>query len=86
MKMGAHAKTLPGSLRDADRVLIREREDSAWDIAGQMGRMGARCELFQDIEAIVARLLAMRQSGDHIVLMSNGGFGGLREQLIEVLS
>ena len=86
MKMGAHAETLPGSLGEADRVLIREREDSAWDIAGQMGRMGARCELFQDIEAIVARLLEMRQSGDHIVLMSNGDFGGLREQLIEVLS
>ena len=86
MKMGAHAKTLPGSLAEADRVLIRERADSAWDIAGNMGRMGARSELFQDIEAIVARLLEMRQSGDHIVLMSNGGFGGLREQLIEVLS
>ena len=86
MKLGAHAKTLAGSLREADRVLIRRGKNIAWDIAGNMSEMGPRCELFHDIEAIVGRLREIRRSGDHIVLMSNGGFGGLREKLIKVLN
>ncbi len=85
MKMGAHAETLAGSLREADQVLILQAENIKWDIAGNMSEIETRCALFHDIDAIVNRIRTMKQHGDHIVLMSNGGFGGLREKLIEAL-
>ena len=85
MRMGVHAGALAGSLVEADQVLIFQADNIAWDIAENMSELADRCQVFKDIDAIVARIADIKQSGDYIVVMSNGGFGGIHKKLIEVL-
>lgn len=86
MRMGIHAKTLVSSLQDADHILIYQADNIDWEIADYTVKLGARCQVFKDIPSIVGKIGGLYRSGDHIVIMSNGGFGNIREQLIEVLS
>ncbi|CAG9295664.1 UDP-N-acetylmuramate:L-alanyl-gamma-D-glutamyl-meso-diaminopimelate ligase [Celerinatantimonas diazotrophica] len=83
MKLGVHQKSLLSSLKEADQKIIYSG-DAHWDVAGLFANdKSARC--YSDIELVVADLLAHRQDGQHIVLMSNGGFAGLREKLLSAL-
>ncbi len=86
MKMGVHAETLAGAFVEADQVLLFQGDNVGWDIAKHMDKLGDRCRVFKDIEEIVTLIAQQRQPGDHIVIMSNGGFGGLHKKLIDVLS
>jgi UDP-N-acetylmuramate: L-alanyl-gamma-D-glutamyl-meso-diaminopimelate ligase len=86
MRMGYHAETLAGSFEKADQVLLFQADNVDWDIAENMTELGERCRVFKDIEAIVSLIAEQHQPGDQIVVMSNGGFGGIHKKLIEVLS
>jgi UDP-N-acetylmuramate: L-alanyl-gamma-D-glutamyl-meso-diaminopimelate ligase len=85
MKMGVHAETLASAFIAADLVLLFQADTVDWDIAKHMNELGDRCRVFKDIEEIVAVIAQQHQPGDHIVIMSNGGFGGLHKKLIDVL-
>ncbi len=86
MKMGVHAETLAGAFVEADQVLLFQADNVGWDIAKHMNELGDRCRVFKDIEEIVTLIAEQHQPGDHIVIMSNGGFGGLHKKLIDILS
>ena len=86
MKMGIHADTLAGALSEADEVLIFQADNIGWNIADHMHELGERCQVFTDIEGIIDRVKHDHRVGDHIVIMSNGGFGGIHQKLIKVLS
>jgi UDP-N-acetylmuramate: L-alanyl-gamma-D-glutamyl-meso-diaminopimelate ligase len=86
MRMGIHADTLSGSFVNADLVLLYQADNVDWDIAEHMNELGERCRVFTDIEAIVNLIAEQHQPGDHIVIMSNGGFGGIHKKLINILS
>jgi len=86
MKMGIHAETLAASFEKADQVLLFQADNIDWDIANNMSELGDRCRVFKDIEKIVSFVTEQHQSGDQIVIMSNGGFGGIHKKLIEALS
>jgi len=85
MRMGIHAKTLSNAFVDADQVLLFQADNVDWDIAAHMSDLGDRCRVFTDIEDIISLISKEHQQGDHIVIMSNGGFGGLHKKLIDVL-
>ncbi len=51
-----------------------------------MDELGDKCQVFTDIDEIVSTVKSLHQHGDHIVLMSNGGFGGIHKKLIELFS
>ncbi len=85
MRMGVMAARLPDSLRDADRVLIHAPDDLGWDAHAVFRPLGARAEVFGDVEAIVAHVAAIARPGDQLLVMSNGGFGGIHERLLEAL-
>ncbi len=85
MKMGVHADTLAKSLLEADKTLIFQADNIDWDIAAHMRELGDRCQVFTDIEEIIAKIKEDSRSGDHIVIMSNGGFGGIHQKLIGIL-
>jgi UDP-N-acetylmuramate: L-alanyl-gamma-D-glutamyl-meso-diaminopimelate ligase len=85
MRMGIHAKTLSNAFVDADQVLLFQADNVDWDIAAHMSDLGDRCRVFTDIEEIISLISKEHQQGDHIVIMSNGGFGGLHKKLIDVL-
>jgi UDP-N-acetylmuramate: L-alanyl-gamma-D-glutamyl-meso-diaminopimelate ligase len=86
MKMGVHAKTLAASFEKADKVLFFQADNVDWDIAGHMTELGERCQVFKDIDSIVNLIAEQHQTGDQIVIMSNGGFGNIHKKLIEALS
>ena len=86
MRMGVHAKTLSASLQAADHILIYQADNIDWEIADYMVKLGSRCQVYKDIQSIVGKIGELYQPGDHIVIMSNGDFGKIHEQLIAVLS
>jgi len=85
MKMGVHRDTLAPSLRGADEVLLYAPPDLGWDAEAVVQALGARAQTAPSIDALLARLEAMLREGDHVLIMSNGGFGGLHGRLLEVL-
>ena len=86
MRMGYHAETLAASFEKADQILLFQADNVDWDIAKHMTELGERCRVFKDIGAIVSLVAEQHQPGDQIVVMSNGGFGGIHKKLIEALS
>ena len=85
MRMGVHQHTLAPSLALADHVVLYQPADIGWDVAAVATALGPKAQAFSTVPAIVAHLAQLAQSGDHIIIMSNGGFGGIHQLLIEAL-
>ena len=85
MKLGTHKAALAESLRGADRVFVYRSPDVKWDVAEAMQPLGALAVVQSALEELVAALVADARPGDHMVLMSNGSFGGLHERLLAAL-
>jgi UDP-N-acetylmuramate: L-alanyl-gamma-D-glutamyl-meso-diaminopimelate ligase len=85
MKLGTHRAALADSLRGADQVYVYQSPEVKWDVADAMQPLGALATVHTGLPALVAALAADARPGDHLVLMSNGSFGGLHERLLEAL-
>ena len=85
MRMGVHQHTLVPSLALADRVVLFQPPDIGWDVAAVATAIGPEARVFDTVPAIVAHLAQIAQSGDHIIIMSNGGFDGIHQRLIDAL-
>jgi UDP-N-acetylmuramate: L-alanyl-gamma-D-glutamyl-meso-diaminopimelate ligase len=85
MKLGTHKAALPESLRGADRVFVYRSAEVKWDVAEAMQPLGDLVVVHSAPEGLVAALVAEARPGDHLVLMSNGSFGGLHERLLGAL-
>lgn len=83
MRMGIHRDSLVEALAPADVVICYQVEGLSWDPAQALGPAAV---VLSSVDDIVDYLRQNNVRGDHIVLMSNGGFGGLRERLLAVLS
>ena len=84
LKLGAMRARLPESFDDADRVYSYSGGVS-WNVAESMQSLGARTQDFHDIDALVQALAIESKPGDHILIMSNGGFGGIHQRLLDRL-
>jgi UDP-N-acetylmuramate: L-alanyl-gamma-D-glutamyl-meso-diaminopimelate ligase len=84
MKLGAMKNALPGSLAAADRVFCYAA-NLGWDAAEALAPLGAKAQVFTDLDALVAAIVAESHAGDHVLLMSNGGFGGIHRKLLDRL-
>jgi UDP-N-acetylmuramate: L-alanyl-gamma-D-glutamyl-meso-diaminopimelate ligase len=85
MRMGVHAKTLGASLSAADEVWLYAPADLGWDAAGTVAKLGTRAHLAADHDNLLKGLLATLRNGDQVLIMSNGGFGGLHGRLLQAL-
>jgi UDP-N-acetylmuramate: L-alanyl-gamma-D-glutamyl-meso-diaminopimelate ligase len=85
MKMGVHSETLAPSLATADQSWLLNAADLGWDLKSAVSSMGDRVSLAGTVEALVKGLAAEARAGDHVLVMSNGGFGGLHEKLLAAL-
>jgi UDP-N-acetylmuramate: L-alanyl-gamma-D-glutamyl-meso-diaminopimelate ligase len=85
MRMGVHRETLGPSLKGADEVWLYTPPDLGWDAATTVAVLRERAHLVPSIEALVTGLQPRLKSGDHVLIMSNGAFGGLHERLLEAL-
>ena len=81
MKMGVMKERLPDSLAGADHVFCYAA-NLGWDARSVFARMGAKAEVHTDLEALVESIAHLAQPGDHILIMSNGSFGGIHDKLL----
>ena len=73
------------SLDVADKSWFYAPKDLGWDLKGAVSGMGDRVRLTATIEELVQNLTAEARPGDHVLIMSNGGFGGLHDKLLAAL-
>ncbi|MES2184627.1 MAG: UDP-N-acetylmuramate:L-alanyl-gamma-D-glutamyl-meso-diaminopimelate ligase [Pseudomonadota bacterium] len=85
MKLGTMAAQLPWSLEDADLAFCHTG-GLDWDAAAALAPLGARAFTAPAIAPLVAQVAAAARPGDHIVCMSNGGFGGIHPLLLAALA
>ncbi len=85
MKLGVHRDTLAPSLAGADATWLYAPPDLGWDAGAVVAALGSRARLAGDIDALVRDLVAAARPGDQILVMSNGGFGGLHGKLLAAL-
>jgi UDP-N-acetylmuramate: L-alanyl-gamma-D-glutamyl-meso-diaminopimelate ligase len=90
MKLGTMNERLPASLQAADLVFCygerSGRNALGWDPARVLAPLGGRAASFDDLEALVRAVAAAARSGDHVLVMSNGGFGGVHGRLLAALA
>ncbi|MDO5653266.1 MAG: UDP-N-acetylmuramate:L-alanyl-gamma-D-glutamyl-meso-diaminopimelate ligase, partial [Brachymonas sp.] len=84
MKLGAMKAQLPWSLENADLAFCHSG-GLDWDAAAALAEMGSRAQVAPDIPTLVQQVLAATQPGDHLLCMSNGGFGGVHGLLLQAL-
>ena len=84
MKLGAMKSQLPWSLEQADLAFCHTA-GLDWDAAEALAPMGARAHIAADIDSLVAQVKAAARPGDHVLCMSNGGFGGVHAKLLQAL-
>ena len=85
MKLGVMKDALPGSLKDADLVFCYAG-NLGWDARGALAPLGSKASVEDDLAALIAQIAAAAQPGDHVLVMSNGGFGGIHEKLLKQLA
>jgi UDP-N-acetylmuramate: L-alanyl-gamma-D-glutamyl-meso-diaminopimelate ligase len=85
MKMGVHRNTLAPSLSGADVVWLFTPPDLGWDTAPIIAALGSRGHSSTSIESLADSLAQAARPGDHVLIMSNGGFGGLHGKLLAAL-
>jgi UDP-N-acetylmuramate: L-alanyl-gamma-D-glutamyl-meso-diaminopimelate ligase len=85
MKLGTMKSQLPWSLEQADLSFCHSG-GLGWDPTESLAPMGGKAQVAKDIDALVAQVKAAAQPGDHILCMSNGGFGGIHARLLTTLA
>jgi len=84
MKLGVMKDALPASLKDADAVYCYSA-NLGWDAAAALAPLGSKAMTTEDLNELVAAIAAAARPGDHVLVMSNGGFGGIHEKLLQRL-
>lgn len=84
MKLGAMRQALPGSLALADRV-FGFADKLGWSLSDALSPLGERVACFDQLDALVQAVAVEARSGDQILVMSNGGFGGVHQKILQKL-
>jgi UDP-N-acetylmuramate: L-alanyl-gamma-D-glutamyl-meso-diaminopimelate ligase len=85
MELGVHRDTLAASLAGADEIWLYAPANVGWDVRDCVAVLGARAHVSDDMDALLNSLTGSLKRGDHALIMSNGGFGGLHTRLLDSL-
>src|SRR5690606_19827822 len=85
MRMGSHKDGLAHSARLADEVIWYQPEGLDWDLQPVIEAAPNKAKVARTLDDIIQTVVAEAGEGDAVVIMSNGGFGGLHQKLITVL-
>ena len=85
MRMGTHKDGLAASACDADQVIWYQPDGLDWNLEPAIADSPVPAKVMRNIDAIIAELVAKTQDGDAVVIMSNGGFGGIHGKLVAAL-
>jgi UDP-N-acetylmuramate: L-alanyl-gamma-D-glutamyl-meso-diaminopimelate ligase len=86
MRLGVHQAALPAALGAADEVWLYAPPGLGWNVAEAVAPLGQRAHVAQDLDTLVNALTDTLAAGDHALIMSNGGFGGLHARLLAALA
>jgi UDP-N-acetylmuramate: L-alanyl-gamma-D-glutamyl-meso-diaminopimelate ligase len=84
MKLGVMKDSLAPSLAGADRVFCYTG-GVGWDAQAALAALGHKAQCEDDLDRLTASIVAASRAGDHILVMSNGGFGGIHQKLLDRL-
>jgi len=84
MRMGIHKDELASALSGADTVVLYQSENLNWSLSQVTGKVN-NGRVFNQVEALIEHLVATAGSGDHILIMSNGGFENIHNRLLAAL-
>ncbi|HEY0666240.1 MAG TPA: UDP-N-acetylmuramate:L-alanyl-gamma-D-glutamyl-meso-diaminopimelate ligase [Gallionella sp.] len=85
MKLGVMKDALPGSLKEADLTFCYAG-NLGWDARGALAPMGDKAVVNDELNELIESIAAAAKPGDHVLVMSNGGFGGIHEKLLKRLA
>jgi UDP-N-acetylmuramate: L-alanyl-gamma-D-glutamyl-meso-diaminopimelate ligase len=85
MKLGVMKNALPASLSEADLVFCYGA-DLGWDASAALAPIQHKSKVFDDLAAMVSAIVAAASSGDSVLVMSNGGFGGVHQKILDALT
>ncbi|MCE4538337.1 UDP-N-acetylmuramate:L-alanyl-gamma-D-glutamyl-meso-diaminopimelate ligase [Pelomonas sp. P7] len=85
MKLGTMKAQLPWALEEADLAFCNQ-QGLSWDAREALAPMGAQAVVGADVDALVAAVVKAAKPGDHLLCMSNGGFGGIHDKLLAALA
>ena len=89
MKLGAMKAQLPGSLAAADLVFgygaASGKDALGWNLGEALSPLGAKASAYDALETLVGAVLGAVRPGDHVLVMSNGGFGGVHQKILDGL-
>jgi UDP-N-acetylmuramate: L-alanyl-gamma-D-glutamyl-meso-diaminopimelate ligase len=86
MRSGLHKEQLAEALSAADRVFLYASDELNWDADLALQALGDKRRVLRDVAAIVAQVVAEARPGDTILVMSNGGFAGIHQRLLDALA
>ena len=85
MKLGTMKAQLPWALEEAD-LSFGLQGDYGWSVREALAPLGKIATAADNVDALVADVVRAAQSGDHVLCMSNGGFGGIHAKLLDALT
>jgi UDP-N-acetylmuramate: L-alanyl-gamma-D-glutamyl-meso-diaminopimelate ligase len=86
MRMGVHKESLANCLQVADRVILFNQSDMNWSLSTVQQQLGKKATVEQSIDDIVGLIRDEAMWGDEILIMSNGGFGGIHQKILMELA
>lgn len=85
MKLGTMKQALAGSLQQADEVFCYAH-DLGWDVAEALSPLAAKAHVYNDFEQLITDIVGTAKTSDHILVMSNGGFGQIHDHILTRLA
>jgi UDP-N-acetylmuramate: L-alanyl-gamma-D-glutamyl-meso-diaminopimelate ligase len=85
MRLGAHKDNLAPSVTDADEVIWYQPAGLNWDLGPVVAASTVPSVVLDSIDAIIAKIVGEARPGDQVLIMSNGGFGGIHRKLVQAL-
>ncbi|MBL1259078.1 MAG: UDP-N-acetylmuramate:L-alanyl-gamma-D-glutamyl-meso-diaminopimelate ligase [Thiotrichaceae bacterium] len=85
MQMGVHKETLATAFAEADEVMLFQPDNSDCAMQPIATDIGSHAQVFDDVDAIVTQAARSATAGTHLLVMSNGAFGGIHQKLIDAL-
>ncbi len=85
MRMGVHKNAMIEALQGADDILLYQPQGLDWDLSALVNNSNTPAQVFDTTQAIIDYVCEQTQPGDHVLIMSNGGFDAIHARLLDAL-
>jgi UDP-N-acetylmuramate: L-alanyl-gamma-D-glutamyl-meso-diaminopimelate ligase len=86
MRMGVHKNAMMEALQGADDILLYQPQGLDWDLSALVNNSNTPAQVFDTTQAIIDYVCEQAQPGDHVLIMSNGGFDAIHARLLDALA